>query len=194
MSHQRSVSDISSLHSFSRQSRALSSSSSIASYCTSIASLKYLIERDPDALDDIAREYARESDVRTLRAESTGGETDPPTSPTYDPLEISDSDQEVEVDDVQASVQSSTSSAFAPESKRGSEVPSKRESTIRDSSSSSSQGNWLAASRSLSSTGLGKSSSSKGPQFRTVKKAQKLASFFGTTRGQVRRFLRLSRS
>jgi hypothetical protein len=193
-----------------------SGTSSIQSYRTSIASLTYLVERDPDSADDIASFYGRdEEDQHSIKGRMSsvpqglgdGASGRPqfdqyslyaagsplpsplpppftaidspisPESPGLAPAEtlvLTDSDTEfqtqlsAQIQRMRASTISALDSAYSPVT--ASPASMIEEESVREEPKEG-----------LESIG----ESSKAGQ-RTVKRAQKLASFFGTTRGEVR--------
>ncbi|KAM0748160.1 hypothetical protein T439DRAFT_75530 [Meredithblackwellia eburnea MCA 4105] len=165
---------------------------SVDSYRTSIASLKYIIEQDPAALDEIARVYTQDGgqasgtprlgapsplDVKWDDPEAEEAERD------AGPLEITDSDKELELrlrmkglktrGESFMSTTSGLESAFEPEEES---VPPE------DVNRRLMAGSGFDL---VSEASEMKRSASSESHRRTVKKAQKLANFFGTTRGEV---------
>ncbi|GAA5938138.1 hypothetical protein JCM1841_007043 [Sporobolomyces salmonicolor] len=114
--------------------RRTKTTSTIESYRRSIASLQYVLERDPGALEEVARVYQGE------REEDTDGETE---------------EQYLDAEEGE----------LAPASPKS--------ATPLDSPASSPLPHSLSA------------SSSAAAHLASVRKAQKLSSFFGTTRGEV---------
>ncbi|BGP13208.1 hypothetical protein JCM10213_000213 [Rhodosporidiobolus nylandii] len=139
-SHRRSVSDLAALSSHDHTSRGVplslrrfTTASTADSYRQSLASLGYIAERDPQALDDIARVYDTESRRGSVASEADEGIEE-------------------------------TGHAETP-------VPVQAEEEEHDTESV-----WGGASM--------QRSMSAGSHF-AVRRAQKLAGFFGTTRGEV---------
>lgn len=199
-----------------------SRTSTIESYRQSIASLQYLLETDPSALDEIALVYTRDggatpsssrpgsrpSSRRQSNAASRGsrpGRRPVPHEPNWDddsgspggPIEVTDSEVELEMrlrlrgmhsrteSGVLSDGASSAGSAFEPEElefEMGAEsVPEEEEEgapvEVR------------ARRRPKTGDSIATTASTRSPgstRKQTVKKAQKLASFFGTSRGEVR--------
>ena len=141
-----------------------------------IASLHYLASTDPSALDDIARVYASDGRLPLAKPSLPDPKWDEDsTSPNEGPLDMTDSDREVDACFRQSRYAASDAgSAFEPNV----DVELADESSPEDR-----EGGRPPKERRRTTTGSDKR--------RTVRKAQKLASFFGTTRGEVRPFLPL---
>ncbi|GAA6059803.1 hypothetical protein JCM10212_003698 [Sporobolomyces blumeae] len=118
-----------------------SNSSSLDTYRKSIASLRYVMEEDPEALDDIARRVYHD--------------------------DVDDAD-EAEVDDVEGPRASGRTSRSRSASNP---PPGSASSSAVLHPSSLSSASWSTA--------------PPAPRAELVRKAQKLSSFFGTTRGEV---------
>ncbi|KAK4699445.1 hypothetical protein P7C70_g6816, partial [Phenoliferia sp. Uapishka_3] len=202
--------------------------STIDSYRHSIASLQYLAETDPSALDDIARVYAQDGRLpsssspdpdRTPKISQRRGSASSTSRESIDtyrrapsdvdedgPIEITDSDKEVEASYrrrvrgmpihsrgesvLSTGAASSVGSAFEPgpeiEIEMGFESSKEGETAETVGRPQKSRSRTLTGGSEVTARGaaMGKSSSSEGHR-RTVQKAQKLASFFGTSRGEV---------
>lgn len=157
---------------------------SIDRYRNSIASLSYLIERDPDSLSDITEVYAgrREEDRPISRSGGLGGEK--VGFGEYRPVIPPKSDRRVLRSEDTSGRMGSSSSEDGDESSNGTGT-----TTSKSQKRISSRVSTLSlADSSVEVGGGGVSRSSSLSRQRTAKKAQKLASFFGTTQGQVSHF------
>ncbi|KAL8291617.1 hypothetical protein RQP46_001875 [Phenoliferia psychrophenolica] len=175
--------------------------STIESYRNSIASLQYLAETDPAALSEITRVYAQDGRIPSSPLTTSTSRTLP--DPKWDdspssagPLEITDSDKEIEAGfrmryrsgqvSAEGEVLSDEGSAFEPEVEVEVELGSASggdEEVVGEGEGEA--GKAKEGEKKKMEEGAKGKRSSKATKRRTVRKAQKLAAFFGTTRGEV---------
>ncbi|GAA5826208.1 hypothetical protein JCM11251_007209 [Rhodosporidiobolus azoricus] len=144
--------------------RRFTTNSTVNSYRQSIASLGYIADRDPAALDDIARVYEDSEGgrrrVSLARSHIEGAGDDEEDEERSNPgLAAIAADEEPDELDLRASMSTSTSAA-SEESRGSSGAPYSR-------------------------SGADMERSVSAGSHRAVRQAQKLSAFFGTTRGEI---------